>query len=118
MDQLNDENFLVYAMNNFSVPACLDTEEFNEELKRFRYIVRAFKIDAINTRLILNHIIVLYNIFGDAATPMLLFKVGKEHMQHLVPFLIYLNRLTIEQIDQIMITTTLNQTIIEELRNL
>lgn len=118
MEQLSEENFLLVAMHHFEPPMCLDLEEFNDEIKRFRYITRAFKLDSTNVQLILNHIIILYNMFGNAATKMLLFKIGKEHWSHLVPFLIYLNRLTIEQLDEIMLTTTLNDTIVMELRKL
>lgn len=118
MDQLNDGNFLLYAMHNFSAPACYDLEEFNEEIKRFRYIARAFKINSINIRLILNHIIILYNMFGNAATSMLMFKVGKDHWSQLVPFLVYLNRLSIEQINDIMHTTVMDESIINELKGL
>lgn len=118
MDQLSESNFLVYAMNNFESPTCLDLEEFNEEIKRFRYITRAFKADNINTQLILNHIIILYNMFGQATTNMLLFKIGTEHMHYLLPFLLYLDRLSMEQIAHIALTTVPNEVVMAELRNL
>lgn len=118
MEQLSNSNFLLHAMHNFNVPSCIDVEEFNEEVKRFRYISRAFKIEVFNTRLVLNHIIILYNVFGNATTNMLLFKVDKVQWTYLIPFLIYLNRLTNEQLDEIMVDINLNETIINELRNL
>ena len=105
-------------MHNFEPPTCLDLEEFNDEIKRFRYITRAFKSNNYNTQLILNHIVILYNVFGNAATEMLLFKIEKEYWSYLMPFLIYLNRLSIEQIDSIMVSTILNNEIVVELRNL
>ena len=105
-------------MNNFTAPTCLDLEEFNNELKRFRYIARAFNAGNVNVRLILNHIIILYNVFGVAATEMLMFKTDKAHWHYLVPFLVYLNRLSIKQIDDIMLTTYMNEEVIAELRNL
>lgn len=116
--QLNEENFLVYAMNHFEAPTCLEVEEFNEEVKRFRYISRAFKMGNLNIRLILNHIIILHNVFGLAAAKMLLFKVEKSEWKYLVPFLMYLNLLSLEQIDEIRSLTEFDETIMEELRNL
>lgn len=118
MDQLSESNFIVFAMNHFEAPTCLDLEEFNEEIKRFRYITRAFKANNYNTQLILNHIIILYNMFGQATTKMLLFKVGTEYMSNLVPFLLYLDRLDMEQIAHIALTAVPNKDIMDELRNL
>lgn len=119
MEHLGDDNFLLYAMRNYDAPTCSDLEEFNNEIKRFGYITRAFKLDAVNSRLILNHIIVLYNVFGEAATNMLFFKVEKQHWGYLVPFLVYLNRLSDDALSNVMCDgIKLNGDIIEDLRTL
>ena len=118
MEQLSDDNFLVFAMNSFEAPMCLDLDEFKLEMKRFKYITKSFKGEVVNVRLVLNHIIILYNLFGLAATRMLMFKVSRDYWAQLIPFLIYLNRLTEEQINTIMIDICLDDTITNELRNL
>ena len=118
MEQLSEQNFLVYAMHNFEVPTCLDLEEFNSEIKRFRYISRAFKSDNVNTQLVLNHIIILHNVFGSAATKMLMFKVEKDQWPKLVPFLLYLDRLSIQDITEIANELVIDELIAAELRNL
>lgn len=95
--KLTDDNFLVYAMHHYDNPQCHSIEEFEEDLKRFLYLKKLFyrykKDGELRERLILNHIIVLYNLFGDALTSMLFFKMEKEHWSELATFLVYLNRM-------------------------
>ena len=95
--KLNDDNFLLYAMHHYDNPQCHNITEFEEDLKRFFYIKKLFsryKSDGIvRERLVLNHIIVLYNLFGDATTNMLFHKINKEDWSTLVTFLVYLNRM-------------------------
>jgi hypothetical protein len=95
--KLTDDNFLVYAMHHYDNPQCHSIEEFEEDLKRFLYLKKLFyrykKDGELRERLILNHIIVLYNLFGDALTSMLFFKLEKEHWSELATFLVYLNRM-------------------------
>lgn len=95
MDRLNETNFLLYAAKHYDNPSCFDTMEFYEDLNRFKYLKRLFSryddTQELKDRLILNHIIIIYNLFGsDAATKMLFFKL-KEYYQYLVPFLLFLN---------------------------
>jgi hypothetical protein len=95
--KLTDDNFLIYAMHHYDNPQCHSIEEFEEDLKRFLYLKKLFyrykKDGELRERLILNHIIVLYNLFGDALTSMLFFKMEKEHWSELTTFLVYLNRM-------------------------
>lgn len=95
--KLNDDNFLLYAMHHYDNPQCHNISEFEEDIKRFFYIKKLFsryKVDGIvRERLVLNHIIVLYNLFGDATTNMLFHKINKEDWSTLVTFLVYLNRM-------------------------
>lgn len=94
---LNENNFLVYAMHHYDNPQCHSIEEFEEDLKRFLYLkkllTRYKKENELRERLILNHIIVLYNVFGDSTTNMLFHKIEKEHWNVLITFLVYLERM-------------------------
>ena len=95
IEPLTDNNFLLYAAKYYDNP-CHNTEEFLDDLKRFKYLKRLFvkykETGELKERLILNHIIILYNIFGDHATPMLFLKL-KGFEEYLKPFLILLSRL-------------------------
>jgi hypothetical protein len=101
---LNDSNFLLYAAKAYDVKKSSSSEEFYEDLKRFQYLKRLFKryeeADDLKIRLILNHVIVLYNCFGSETTHMLFFKL-KDYHDMLKPFVLFLNYLpeTIEYED-------------------
>jgi hypothetical protein len=82
--------------------------DLEEDLKRFKYIKRLFRRYAatgnMSERLILNHIIVLYNVFGDAATLMLLFKLNEQnYWSYLKTFLIFLNRMTPDDLPDVTV---------------
>lgn len=95
--KLDESNFLLYAAKHYDNPQCFDTIEFYEDLKRFKYIKRLFnryiEDGDLKERLILNHIVILFNLFGvEPAIKMLFFKCkGQESL--LAPFLIALNNL-------------------------
>ena len=82
-DDLNDDNFLMFAMKEYNDIQCTDIEEFYDDLKKIKYIKRLFNI-YINTgqlkeRLILNHLIVFYNVFPvQAGTRILFYKIEKD----------------------------------------
>lgn len=101
---LNEDNFLVHAMNQYDNPQCHSIEEFEEDLQRFLYIKKLlsrYKNNGeLRERLVLNHIIVLYNLFGEELTNMLFFKIEEEHWPQLATFLVYLERMP-EFVDQI-----------------
>lgn len=94
-ESIDDSNFLVFAAKYYE-NTCYDTAEFLDDLKRFKYLKRLFvkyeESDELKERLILNHLIILYNVFNDAATPMLFLKL-KGYYHLLKPFLILLGRL-------------------------
>lgn len=96
-EKLNENNFLLYAMHHYDNPQCHSVQEFEEDIKRFLYlkklISRYKNKGELRERLILNHIIVLYNIFGDSATRMLFYKIDESCWDILVTFLVYLNRM-------------------------
>lgn len=94
-DDLNDENFLIYAMKCYESPHYI-MSEFESDIKRLKYIkrlIRKYKITkSLKERLILNHIILLNNVFGPEATSRILFfKIDERDYDVLKTFLLYLN---------------------------
>jgi hypothetical protein len=96
-EKLNESNFLLYAMHHYDNPQCNSVQEFEEDLKKFLYLKKLFSRyknnGELRERLILNHIIVLYNIFGEATTRMLFYKIDESCWDALVTFLVYLERM-------------------------
>ena len=74
MIELNEENYLVYALKNYNSPECSGMDDFEEDVKRFKYSKEVFRryerTEVLNDRLILNHLIVLYNVFDKGTTPL------------------------------------------------
>ena len=96
-DHLNEDNFLLFAIKNYENPQAVTKDDFNRDLNHFKYIKRLLKrykkTGEIRTHLLINHFIVLYNVFGEAATPMLFFKLESEMWPQLKTFMIFLNKL-------------------------
>ena len=93
---LTPENINMFAIKHYSNPSCVDEQEFLDDMKRFKYLKRLFrKYDTskdLKMRLIINHIIILANVFGvEAATTLLFFKIEKSHWSILKTFLIFLH---------------------------
>ena len=104
-DDLNDDNFLMFAMKEYNDIQCTDIEEFYDDLKKIKYIKRLFNIyknnGQLKERLILNHLIVFYNVFPiQAGTRILFYKIEKDFWPMLKTFLIFLDRMP-EKIDSI-----------------
>lgn len=94
-EDLNEDNFMLYAMKAYNSPHCI-MSEFEGDLKRTKYLKRLFRrykiTKVLKERLILNHLILLYNVFGvEAATRILFFRVDQIDYDILKTFLIYLN---------------------------
>jgi hypothetical protein len=123
-EKLSENNFLLYAMNHYDNPQCHSLAEFEEDIKRFLYLKKLISRYKNNTelreRLILNHIIVLYNVFGEHATRMLFFKIEESHWDMLVTFLLYLNRMPeeIAEYNIILSDVKLDEVIISALRKI
>jgi len=123
-DKLNENNFLLYAMHHYDNPQCHSIEEFEEDLKKFLYLKKLlsrYKRDGeLRERLILNHIIVLYNVFGEATTNMLFYKIDKEYWDTLITFLVYLERMpeTIIEYSIKLSDIPLDETVISTLRKI
>ncbi len=94
-DNLDSSNFLLYAAKHYDNPQCFDTKDFYDDLKRFKYVKRLFnrykETGELKERLIINHLQVLYNLFGTEATTRMLFFSLKKHHECLKPFLILFN---------------------------
>lgn len=94
MLKLEESTFLLYAAKYYDNPQCSSVEEFEEDLKRFQYLRKLFgrykQIGELKERLILNHLIILYNCFGLETTNMLFMKLEEYH-SFLKPFVEYLN---------------------------
>lgn len=94
LEKLDESNFILYAAKHYNNPQCIDTEEFYDDLKRFKYLKRLFgkyeETGELRERLILNHLIILYNVFGIHATRMLFLKLDP-YYPYLKPFLVLLN---------------------------
>ena len=95
-DDLNEKNFLLYAMKEYDNPQCVQVEEFYDDLKKVKYIKRLFNQylneGILKERLLLNHIIVFYNVFPvRSATRMLFLKIEEKFWPILKTFLVYLS---------------------------
>ena len=106
-DDLNEKNFLLYAMKEYNNPQCTEVEEFNDDLKKIKYIKRLLNQyvseGVLKERLLLNHIIIFYNVFPPAAaTRILFFKIEEKFWPMLKPFLFYLKLMPEDRIESIM----------------
>ena len=95
-DDLNEKNFLLYAMKEYDNPQCVQVEEFYDDLKKVKYIKRLLNQylneGILKERLLLNHIIVFYNVFPvRSATRILFLKIEEEFWPILKTFLVYLS---------------------------
>ena len=95
-NELNADNFLLFAIKNYENPQAVSVDDFEKDLNIFRYIKRLLRRykngSGLKVHLLINHFIILYNIFGDAATPMLFYKLDKDLWPALKTFIIFLNR--------------------------
>jgi hypothetical protein len=123
-EKLNESNFLVFAMHHYDNPQCHSLQEFEEDLKKFLYLKKLlsrYKNNGeLRERLILNHIIVLYNIFGESATQMLFYKIDESCWDSLITFLVYLDRMpeTIPELSIVLSDIVLDENIISTLRKI
>jgi hypothetical protein len=117
-NELNNDNFVLFASRHYNNNQCTDIEEFYEDLQRFKYLKRLFsryEQGDLQERLILNHLIVVYNVFGiEAANKMVFYKIEEKHYSALKPFLIYLNYIK----ENDYIDVPLDQNIVDKLRKL
>ena len=119
MDNLTESNLLLYAAKHYYNPRFSDIDEFYEDLKRFKYVKRLVNryLDDkdLAERLILNHLIVIFNAFGiEHSVNMLKVKLDERHWPVVKPFLIFLNYIRNDQYTGI----TMDPTVVEALRKI
>ena len=95
-DELNEDNYLLFAIKFYDNPHALTKEDFEDDLKRIKYIKRLLKryknTGVLKTHLILNHLTVLFNVFDDAAVPLLFYNLEQELWPCIKSFLLFLKR--------------------------
>ena len=95
--ELNEDNFLLFAIKNYENPQAVTREDFEKDLNHFKYVKRLLKkyrnTGQLKVHLILNHFIILYNVFGEATTPMLFHKIEMDLWPVMKSFIIFLGKL-------------------------
>ena len=95
--ELTSENFLLFAIKHYENPQAVTKEDFEKDLNHFKYIKRLLKryrnTGELKAHLLLNHFIILYNIFGAAPTPMLFFKIEEDLWSVMKTFVVFLDKL-------------------------
>jgi len=96
-DELNESNYIMFAIKHYENPQAVTQEDFYDDMKRFKWIKRLLNkyknTGELNVHLLLNHFIILYNVFGEATTPLLFYKIDRELWSILKTFIVYLERL-------------------------
>ena len=96
-DELNEKNYLMFAIKHYDNPQSVTVDDFMEDMKKFKYLKRLLKrylkTGVLRVNLILNHLIILFNVFGEGTIPLLMYKLGEEYYAIIKTFLLYLNRL-------------------------
>ena len=95
-NDLTAANFSLFAIKNYENPQAVTKDDFDKDLNHFKYIKRLLKryknTGVLKTHLLLNHFIILYNIWGEATTPMLFFKIDDDLWSSMKAFIMFLNR--------------------------
>ncbi len=96
-NELNDDNYLIFAIKHYDNPQAVTYEDFLNDMKKFKYVKRLLKrykkTGDLKSHLLINHFIVLYNVFQDATTPLLFYKIEKELWGPMKTFIMFLGKL-------------------------
>ena len=96
-DELNENNYLLFAIKFYNNPQALTKEDFEDDLKRIKYVKRLLKkyknTGVLKIHLVLNHLTILFNVFNDAAVPLLFYNLEEELWPSIKSFLLFLNRI-------------------------
>ena len=96
-DELNESNYMLFVIKCYDNPQAVTREDFEDDMKRIKYIKRLLKryknTGVLKSHLILNHLTVLFNVFNDAAIPLLFYNLDEDLWPSIKSFLIFLNRL-------------------------
>jgi len=106
-EKITNDNIIMFAIKHYDNPQCEGEKEFYDDMKRFKYIKRLLRkhndTGILKERLLLNHIIVLKNLFGaEACVTLLLFKIQKEYWETLKSFLLFLNILRDDELSNVI----------------
>ena len=118
-ENITTDNVMMFAIKHYDNPQCEGEKEFHDDMKRFKYIKRLLRkykdYHILKERLLLNHIIILNNLFGpEACVTLLLFKIQREHWETLKSFLLYLNIIREDELKEVQE----NKEVLEVLRKL
>ena len=95
--ELNDDNYLLFAIKFYENPHAVTRDDFEDDLKKIKYVKRLLRryqnSNVLKTHLILNHLTVLFNVFGDAAVPLLFYNLEKDLWSAIKSFLVFLGKL-------------------------
>ena len=120
-DELNDDNYLLFAIKFYENPHAVTRDDFEDDLKKIKYVKRLLRrylnSNVLKTHLILNHLTVLFNVFGDAAVPLLFFNLEKVLWSSLKSFLVFLGKLP-EFPRSAMDEITMDQYCLDQLENI
>ena len=105
-ETITNDNVMMFAIKHYDNPQCEGEKEFHDDMKRFKYIKRLLRkykeTNVLKERLILNHIIILRNLFGpEACVTLLLYKIQQEYLSTLKSFLLYLNIIRDDELSEI-----------------
>jgi hypothetical protein len=122
-DTLDDDNYMMFAMKMYNNPQCKNISEFQEDMNRIKYLkrlLRKYKTSGqLRERLILNHIIIFYNIFDPISATRLLFsRIEKDLHPFLKTFVVFLNTLPDKIPDVDLVSIPLDRRIINRLREI
>ena len=119
--ELTEDNYVLFAIKYYDNPSAVTKEDFLDDLRRFKYIKRLInkylKNGEVKLHLLLNHIIIVYNVFNEAATPLLFFKMDKEYWSIIKSIMIFLERYPTVESDTLK-QIPINEQIIKELKSL
>ncbi len=97
-DELNGSNYLLFAIKFYNNPQAVTKDDFEDDLKRIKYVKRLLKryknTGELKTHLILNHLTVLFNVFDDATVPLLFYNLDRELWPSVKSFFLFLNRIS------------------------
>ena len=118
-EKITSENVIMFAIKHYDNPQCEGEKEFHDDMKRFKYIKRLLRkhkdTSILKERLLLNHIIILNNLFGpEACVTLLLFKIQREYWETLKSFLLFLNMIREDELNNVIE----NKFVLEILRKL
>ena len=119
--ELTEDNYVLFAIKYYDNPSAFTKEDFLDDLRRFKYIKRLInkylKNGEVKLHLLLNHIIIVYNVFNEAATPLLFYKMDKEYWSIIKSIMIFLERYP-EVETETLKKIPINEQIIKELQSL